>query len=161
MPENNNNESAEERESRHLLNTFVTVTDPVLERLFKGLIGESVRLDHDAAEPLRRMWDSARENLRGVSRTIQIGLSRTRRSALLQVGMFGDALAAKWELLSLDIRAGAVRRVLKRMNSMLSSLSKVFPALHAVKEFKDHVEATIEGMQDMPEFIDLKDVLPR
>jgi hypothetical protein len=55
--------------------------------------------------------------------------------------MFGDALAAKWKLLSFDIEEGAVKRVLKRLNSMLSSLSKVFPALHAVKEYKDHLRS--------------------
>jgi hypothetical protein len=35
--------------------------------------------------------------------------------------MFGKALAAKWELLGFDIKEGAVKRVLKRLNSMLSS----------------------------------------
>jgi hypothetical protein len=73
--------------------------------------------------------------------------------------MFGEALAAKWELLSFDIKEGAVKRVLKRLNSMLSSLSKVFPLLHTVTEFKDHVEATVEGLRDTPEFITLKDLL--
>jgi hypothetical protein len=73
--------------------------------------------------------------------------------------MFGDALAAKWKLLSFDIEEGAVKRVLKRLNSMLSSLSKVFPALHAVKEYKDHFEVTVEGLQKPPEFISLGDLL--
>jgi len=73
--------------------------------------------------------------------------------------MFGDTLAAKWELLSSDIQEGAVKRVLKRLNSMLSSLSKVFPKLHAVKEYKDHVEVTVEGLQNAPEFITLGDLL--
>jgi len=114
---------------------------------------------HRAGTQLQRIWNSARENLRGVIRTIQIGLSRTRRRALQQVGMFGDALAAKWELLSFDIQEGAVKRLLKRLNSMLSSPSKVFPALHAVKEFKDQLEATVEGLKDTPEFITLGDLL--
>ena len=73
--------------------------------------------------------------------------------------MFGEALAAKYELLTFDIKEGAVKRIMKRLNSMLSSLAKVFPALHAVKEFKDHIEATVEGLRQTPEFITLKDVL--
>lgn len=72
--------------------------------------------------------------------------------------MFGDTLAAKYELLRFDIEEGAVKRVMKRLNSMLSSLAKVFPALHAVN-FKDHIEATVEGMKQTSEFITLKDIL--
>lgn len=42
---------------------------------------------------------------------------------------------------------------------MLSSLSKVFPSLHAVKEFKDHLEATLEGLREPLEFISFGDLL--
>lgn len=73
--------------------------------------------------------------------------------------MFGDALAAKWELLSFDIQEAAVKRILKRLNTMLSSLSKVFPSLHAVKEFKDQLEATVDGLKNPPEFIMFGDLL--
>jgi hypothetical protein len=48
-------------------------------------------------------------------------------------------------------------RILK--SHVLSSLAKVFPALHAVKEYKDHVEATIEGRQSVPDTISLGDLL--
>ncbi|PYV22153.1 MAG: hypothetical protein DMG27_18820 [Acidobacteria bacterium] len=118
-----------------------------------------IKSHNRAGAQLRRIWDSARENLKGVIQSIEIGLSRARRTALQQIGMFGDTLAAKWELLSSDIQEGAVKRVLKRLNSMLSSLSKVFPKLHAVKEYKDHVEVTVEGLQNAPEFITLGDLL--
>lgn len=73
--------------------------------------------------------------------------------------MFGQALAAKWNLLSLDIQEGAVKRVLKRLNRMLGGVSKVFPTLHAVKGYKDHLEVTVEGLQNAPEFISLGDLL--
>jgi hypothetical protein len=118
---------------------------------------------HDLANKLgpqlQRIWTSARSTLKGVIESMRIGLSRARRGALNQIGMFGDALAAKYDLLSFDIQEGAVKRVMKRLNSMLSSLAKVFPALHAVKEFKDHIEATVEGLKQTPEFITLKDLL--
>ena len=152
-------ESESDRESRVLLNTFLTITDPLLERLLQNLVLRSNQLAHHGATQLQRIWNSARENLRSVIRAIQIGLSRARRRALKQIGMFGDALAAKWELLSFDIQEGAVKRILKRLNSMLSSLSKVFPALHAVKEFKDQLEVTVESLQDAPEFIKFGDLL--
>ena len=73
--------------------------------------------------------------------------------------MFGGSLKAKWDLLSFDIQEGAVKRILKRLNSMLSSLSKVFPSLHAVKEFKDHLEATLEGLREPLRFISFGDLL--
>src|SRR5258708_29413017 len=116
-----------ERESRLLLNRFLTTTDPLLERLLERLVLHSDdQVVHRAGAHLQRIWNSARANLKGVIRTVQIGLSRARRRALEQIGMFGDALAAKWKLLSFDIEEGAVKRVLKLLNSMLSSLSKVF-----------------------------------
>ena len=73
--------------------------------------------------------------------------------------MFGESLAAKWELLTFDIQEGALKRVLKRLNSTLSSLSKVFPTLHAVKGFKDHLEITLEGLGELLEFISFGDLL--
>lgn len=152
-------ESPEERESRLLLIKFLTVADPLLDRCLQHLIMDSkVVLDRTKTQ-LRRIWAVSRENLRRVIHTIQNGLSRSRRAALNQVGMFRDALAAKFELLSFDIQEGAIKRILMRLNSMLGSLAKVFPALHAVKEFKDHVEATIEGLNDSPAPISLKDLL--
>jgi hypothetical protein len=160
MVEDLTRESKLDRESRFLLSRFLTTTDPLLERLLERLVLRSEdQVVHRAGARLQRIWNSARANLKGVIRTIQIGLSRARRRALEQIGMFGDALAAKWELLSFDIEEGAVKRVLKRLNSMLSSLSKVFPALHAVKEYKDHLEVTVEGLQNAPEFISLGDLL--
>jgi hypothetical protein len=93
-----------------------------------------------------------------VIESVRIGLNKARREGLNQIGMFRDPLKAKFALLTLDIREGAVRRVLKRLNSMLDSLADVFPALHAVKEYKDHVEATVEGQRDVPEIIHLGDL---
>jgi hypothetical protein len=152
-------ESDDERKSRNLLLKFLSTTDALLERFLQKLVLDVPEAASHAGEQLRGIWASAQENLTGVRKSVDVGLSRTRREALHQVGMFGEALASKWELLAADIRAGAVKRVLKRVNSMLGSLAKAFPALHAVKEFKDHIEATIEGMNDIPDLITLKDLL--
>ncbi len=160
MAENEFQENEKERESRLMLNIFLTTTDPLLDRLLKRLVLDSNEIvAHKAGRQLHQIWGSAREQLRAVVRSIKIGLSKARRRALEQIGMFGDSLAAKWELLSFDIQEGAVKRILKRLNSMLSSLSKVFPSLHAVKEFKDHLEVTVEGLREPPEFISFGDLL--
>ena len=152
-------ESEDDRKSRQLLSQFLTTTEALMDRFLQELILEVRDAASRGGRQLSAIWHSARENLKRVVESVDIGLSRTRRDALTRVGMFGDALTAKWELLSMDISEGVVRRVLKRLNSMLSSLAKVFPALHAVKEFKDHVEATIEGLKDVPELLALKDLL--
>ena len=153
------NESQDERESRLLLIKFLTTTDNLLERLLQRLVLDSHDLTNKVGAQLQRIWTSARLTLKKVTESVRIGLSRARREGLNQIGMFGEALAAKYELLTFDIQEGAVKRVMKRLNSMLSSLAKVFPALHAVKEFKDHIEATVEGLKQTPEFITLKDIL--
>ncbi len=151
-------ETKQERESRLLLNTFLTTVDPLLDHLLHVLDSKDLFVHH-AGERLHQIWNSAQNRLRAVIQSIKIGLSKTRRRALEQVGMFGDSLRAKWELLSFDIREGAVKRVLKRLNSMLGSLSKVFPTLHAVKEFKEHLEVTLEGLREPLEFISFGDLL--
>jgi hypothetical protein len=160
MAENEFKENENERESRFLLNIFLTTADPLLDRLLKRLVLDSKEIvAHKAGRQLQQIWKTARERLRAVVQSIKIGLSKTRRKALEQVGMFGESLGAKWELLSFDIQEGAVKRILKRLNSMLSSFAKVYPSLHAVKEFKDHLEATLEGLREPLEFISFGDLL--
>jgi hypothetical protein len=160
MARDDSKESKQERESRLVLKRFLSATEPVLERVLNQLVLESKEpMAHRAGEYLKQIWASARDRLKAVVQAIDIGLSRTRRRALEQVGMFGDVLAAKWALLSFEIEEGAVKRVLKRLNSMLGSLSKVFPSLQAVKEFKDHVEVTVEALREPLEFISFGDLL--
>lgn len=54
-----------------------------------------------------------------------------------------DSLRFKRDMLTQAIKQGVVSRALKIINSILGSLSKVFPFLEAVKEYKEHVEAAI------------------
>jgi hypothetical protein len=46
-------------------------------------------------------------------------------------------------MLTETIKEGVVGRLLKIINSILGSLSTVFPFLEAVKEYKEHLEAAI------------------
>ena len=154
-------ESQEERESRILLAEFLGLTDSVLERVLERSVmsPSGVHNVMVGAAQLKQIWSIARDHLKQVIQSIRIGLSRTRREALERVGMFGQSLTAKFNLLSFDIEEGTVRRVMKRLNSMLGSLAKVFPVLDTVKEFKEHIEATMDSLQNPPEFITLKDLL--
>lgn len=149
-------ESADERRSRNELARFLKLAGSVLDRYINEIL---LRVTERVRHNLVILWQSARGNLVRVIQNIQIGLSKTRRTAFAEVAMFGETLSAKIALLEFDIREGAVRRVLKRLNSMFSSLAKVYPMLHAVKELKDHAEATMDSLREPPEFITLEDLL--
>jgi hypothetical protein len=58
-------------------------------------------------------------------------------------GLVRDSLQFKRNMLTEAIKQGVVARTLKIINSILGSLSGVFPFLEAVKEYKEHVEAAI------------------
>ena|ERR1700687_4967753 len=58
-------------------------------------------------------------------------------------GLVRDSLQFKRSMLTQAIKQGVVARVLKIINSILGSLTSVFPFLEAVKEYKEHVEAAI------------------
>lgn len=58
-------------------------------------------------------------------------------------GLVRDSLRFKRDMFTQAIKQGVVSRTLKMINSLLGSLSKVFPFLEAVKEYKEHVEAAI------------------
>lgn len=134
-------ETPEEKTSQELLGKFLAVTDRVLDTLARR--SETLRISRQAIHSLQVIWTPARANLHSVSESLSIGLSRTRRRALESVGMFGDSLKAKVDLLLEDIIENSLPRVLKRLNSMLGSLAKIFHLLHSVKEFKEHYEIAI------------------
>jgi hypothetical protein len=58
-------------------------------------------------------------------------------------GLVRDSMQFKRDMFTQAIKQGVVSRTLKIINSLLGSLSKVFPFLEAVKEYKEHVEAAI------------------
>ena len=148
-------ETKDEYRSRMLLVEFLSVSDRVLDRVL-GEIADLHEIPDEIHVQLSKIWNLAQSRLRSVIESIRVGLNRKRRSLLLEVGMFGEALAAKFELLRFDIQEGSVKRVFMRLNSMLGSLAIVFHALDAAKEFKEHVEATMDRLSHPPEIIDLK-----
>lgn len=58
-------------------------------------------------------------------------------------GLVRDSLQFKRNMLSEAIKQGVVARLLKIINSLLGSLTTIFPFLDAVKEYKEHVEAAV------------------
>ncbi len=152
-------ESDEDKDSRLLLIGLLTVTDRLLDQLLEGPILNAPISSGGPVQQLQIIWKAARASLRGVTESLRVGLSRARRKALDKVGMFGASLKAKFELLTFDIKENAVKRVLKRLNSLLGSLAKIFEPLHAVKEIKEHVEIYIEALKEPLELVSLAEVL--
>ena len=66
-----------------------------------------------------------------------------RRGYNPHAGLVRDSLQFKRNMLTETIKEGVVGRLLKIINSILGSLSSVFPFLEAVKEYKEHVESAI------------------
>jgi hypothetical protein len=52
----------------------------------------------------------------------------------------------KWEVLLEDLTTNAVGRIVKRIDSLLGSLSTVIPGAELMKEYKEHVEISIEHL---------------
>ncbi len=76
MARDESKETPEERESRLVLNQFLSTTEPVLDRLLKRLVLESKEaVVHRASEHLQQIWASARERLKAVVQAIQTYLS--------------------------------------------------------------------------------------
>jgi hypothetical protein len=148
-------ESPEEKDSRLLFLKFLIEANNFLERVLDLITSQTLTFAAAGLHHLNVIAKSAKRKLKGVIDTVSIGLSLSRRKALEKVGMFGEDLKAKFALLVSDIDENAVRLVLRRLNSMLLSAAAVFPVLHAVKEYKDHLEIAIDGLDNPSEFISL------
>jgi hypothetical protein len=69
-------------------------------------------------------------------------------------------LMAKLQLLWDCLRDGSLQPILKALNSILGSLAKVFAPLHAVKEFKEMMEVSVDRLGPESDPIVLKLELP-
>lgn len=87
-------------------------------------------------EPVRTVQSQLRE------------LTAEQRVRLNNAGLTGRNLEAKSTLLGFDFKRGRVKRLIQRINSILGSLSSVFPVADMIKEFKDQTEASLRDLRD-------------
>ena len=66
------------------------------------------------------------------------------------VGLTGSQLGWKNSMLKAATQSGVVPWIFKVINSILGSLSKVIPVLEPVKEYKEHVEASLTRPDGTP-----------
>jgi hypothetical protein len=96
-------------------------------------------------QSLQSGWDAfhyAAENVLGRLRNIRDSMW----SKLERAGLTGGQLRMKWEVLLEDLTTNAVGRIVKRIDSLLGSLSTVIPGAELMKEYKEHVEISIEHL---------------
>lgn len=96
---------------------------------------------------LLRGWNEFRADLAKVRGSLR-RLSAAAHRRLYNAGMAGRQLRMKVELFLEDIQSASIGRILKRCDLILDSLKTAFPLLEAVKEYKEHVEASIENQND-------------
>jgi hypothetical protein len=97
---------------------------------------------------LRGTYDAAvLQPVREIRRQLR-EMTDQQREALRNAGLTGPNLQMKWTLLGFDVKRGRVKRIIKRINSILGSLSSVFPVADVIKEFKDQTEASMGDLDD-------------
>jgi hypothetical protein len=137
-----------------LLHRYRDISD---EQLLRAIVITSVRflrvvvfergdlLLRTSISALRAGWSGfheASENVLGRLRTIRDSLWYK----LERAGLTGRQLRMKWELLLDDINANAVGRIVKRIDSLLGSLSTVIRWAEIMKQYKEHVEISMEDL---------------
>ena len=122
-------------------------------RFIERFLGWLLRQEHlfPYREDLEILGREFEESVLPLFRRIQDQLREptdAQRSALERAGLTSSSLRMKWTLLLSDVIRGRIKRIIARINSILGSLSSVFPAAETIKEFKDQTEASIGDLQD-------------
>lgn len=102
-------------------------------------------------EDLRLLREAYNESVAGPVESILAQLQEPtaqQRDRLALCGLSGASLRMKVGLLFADVTRGRIKRLIARINSILGSLSSVFPGADAIKEFKDQTEASMGDLED-------------
>jgi hypothetical protein len=86
------------------------------------------------------------ERVAGTAKRLDIGLSGRLAASLARVGLLGDELRAKLELLWEYLQDGTLAPILKTLNSILGSLAGVFGLAEVMKEFKENLEVAVDSL---------------
>jgi len=127
--------------------TFFLVASRSLERLFNELRDRWRRESSRRIEYLNVLRNHAHEETaRGTRRLSGNRMSTGLRNKLRRVGMYGEVLKAKLELLWECLKDGTLDPILKTLNSILGSLSGVLHFAEVLKEFKENMEVAVDSL---------------
>src|ERR1017187_2380979 len=119
-------ETKVEKRSRHNLRQFFLVSQQALQQLFDELRIRWGKRPSKAIDNLDVLRVHAFERMGGTMERLEIGLSKKLSASLARVGMIGEELRAKLELLWECFQNGTLGPILKTLNSILGSLAGVF-----------------------------------
>lgn len=140
-------ESIEDHNTRMNLLIFFDVASRSLQQLFDVLRDrskEGVRRRIEYLNVLR--LHAVQETERGMRSLGQNKLGKRLRNNLRRVGMYGEVLKAKLELLWDCLRDGTLEPILKTLNSILGSLGGVLHFADVLKEFKENMEVAVDSL---------------
>jgi hypothetical protein len=146
-PEEHMPESVEDYNTRMNLFIFFDVACGSLQQLFDVLRDQSKDGMRKRMEHLNVLRNHALDETRkGVRRLSQNRTSSRLREGLRRVGMYGELLKAKLELLWDCLRDGTLEPILKTLNSILGSLGGVLHFAELLKEFKENMEVAADSL---------------
>jgi len=136
-----------------LVRTFVTTAVRVLSAIVNGDAPNIVLDDNSFWYQGARQW--FRDNWTGFKEAADRVVGSLRDMAgsvwekLHNAGLTLGHLKMKWQLFWEDLLSGRFNLILRRMNSILKSLASVIEMSECLAEYKEHVEMTIKGLDNM------------
>jgi len=149
-------ETNAEMRSRENLRTFIRVSQQTLQQVFDELRNRWAERPGRTIQNLDLLREHAFQRVAGPMRRLEIGLSKGLSKSLSRVGLLGEELRAKLELLWEYLQNGTLGPILKTLNSILGSLADVFGFAEVLKEFKENMEVAVDSLGPEGEPITIK-----
>ena len=134
--------AAQQKNDISRLRHIVTTARDLLHHL---VFGKHDLITLELRQPLQDGWPDVQATTDATLRRLENCTPRLW-SELERSGLIGNQLSMKKSLLDLDLKSGFLARVLKRLNSLLGSLAKAIFVVDVIKEYKDHVEISINDL---------------
>jgi hypothetical protein len=142
-------DSADDKLVRALVTTAVRVLSAIVNGEAPTIVLDANSFWYQGA----RQW--FQDNWNGFKEAANRVVSSLRDMAgsvwekLHNAGLTLGHLKMKWQLFWEDLLSGRLNLILRRMNSILKSLASVIELGECLAEYKEHVEMTIAGLENM------------
>jgi hypothetical protein len=137
-----------------LLRTFVTSAVKVVSAIVNGdapllLPPQRVFFTHPEAQKwFQHNWNGFKEAADRVVGSLR-NIAGKIWEKLHNAGLTLGHLKMKWQLLYQDLLTGKFSNILRRLDSILKSLASAIDLAECLAEYKEHVELTIDKLQDL------------
>jgi hypothetical protein len=136
-----------------LVRALVTTSVRVLSAIVRGDVSNITLDDNSFLYPGARKlfqdnWDGFKEAADRVVSSLR-DMAGSVWEKLHNAGLTLGHLRMKWQLFWEDLLSGQFSLILRRINSILKSLASVIGLSECLAEYKEHVEMTIKGLEEM------------